>query len=143
MLENREFLLVDAQALPEVFLKVVQAKRYLAQGKAKNASHAAQLAGISRSAFYKYKDAVRPYDQRESGNILTFSLTLEDRPGVLSVLLGEFYRAGANIVTLTQNLPVDGVAAVTVSVCTREGSREQLLDLFAAIDGIVEAKSIG
>ena len=62
---------------------------------------------------------------------------------MLSVLLGEFYRAGANIVTLNQNLPVDGVAAVTVSVCTREGSREQLLDLFAAIDGIVEAKSIG
>ena len=143
MRKHPQYYIVDAQALPDIFLKVAEAKRLLETGEAHAVNEAVGQVGISRSAFYKYKDAVRPYDQRESGNILTFSLTLEDRPGVLSVLLGEFYRAGANIVTLNQNLPVDGVAAVTVSVCTREGSREQLLDLFAAIDGIVEAKSIG
>ena len=87
MSENLKFLLVDAQVLPDVFLKVVQAKMLLAQGKAKSSSQAAQMAGISRSAFYKYKDAIYLYDERMNENLVTFYLTLEDRPGVLSSLL--------------------------------------------------------
>lgn len=80
MSENLKFLLVDAQVLPDVFLKVVQAKMLLAQGKAKSSSQAAQMAGISRSAFYKYKDAIYLYDERMNENLVTFYLTLEDRP---------------------------------------------------------------
>ena len=91
--ENLKFLLVDAQVLPDVFLKVVQAKMLLAQGKAKSSSQAAQMAGISRSAFYKYKDAIYLYDERMNENLVTFYLTLEDRPGVLSSLLSSFYKA--------------------------------------------------
>ena len=82
-MEDVNFLLVDAKVLPDVFLKVVDAKMLLAQGKAKSSSQAAQMAGISRSAFYKYKDAIYLYDERMSENITTLYLTLEDRPGVL------------------------------------------------------------
>ena len=144
MTENPKFLLVEARVLPEVFLKVVEAKMLLAQGKAKNSSQAAQMAGISRSAFYKYKDSIYLYDERMSENITTLYLTLEDRPGVLSSLLGELYRAGANIITVNQNIPVDGVALVSVSVRTnnQSQSRSEILEMLCALDGVVEAKAI-
>ena len=144
MSENLKFLLVDAQVLPDVFLKVVQAKMLLAQGKAKSSSQAAQMAGISRSAFYKYKDAIYLYDERMNENLVTFYLTLEDRPGVLSSLLSSFYKAGANIITVNQNIPVDGVAIATVSVRTNQSSlsRSEMIAMLGALDGIVEAKTI-
>lgn len=144
MTEEYQYLLVDAQVLPEVFKKVVQAKMYLAQGRAKSASQAAQMAGISRSAFYKYKESVYMYDERMSNNLLTIHLTLEDRPGVLSGLLSEIYRAHANVITVNQNIPVDGVAAATVSVRIGKGAhpRTQLLEMLSSLDGVVEAKSI-
>ena len=118
MSEKPNFLLVSAQVLPEVFLKVVEAKMLLAQGKAKSSSQAAKLAGISRSAFYKYKDSVYLYDERMSESLVTFSLTLEDRPGVLSSTLTELYKAGANIITVNQNIPAGGVASVSISART-------------------------
>lgn len=144
MTDNLKFLLVDVNVLPDVFLKVVQAKMMLAQGKAKSSSQAAQLAGISRSAFYKYKDSVNLYDERMNENIVTFYLTLEDRPGVLSSVLSELYRAGANVITVNQNIPVDGVAIASVSVRTNSESqsRSEVLNLLGALDGIVEAKAI-
>ena len=142
--ENLKFLLVDSKVLPEVFLKVTQAKMLLAQGKAKNASQAAQLAGISRSAFYKYKDFVHLYDERMHEGIMTLSVTLEDQPGVLSSLLGELYRAGANVLTVNQNIPVDGVALVSISVRTnaQSKSRSEILNLLQNMEGVVEAKAI-
>ena len=130
--------------LPEVFLKVVEAKMLLAQGKAKSSSQAAKLAGISRSAFYKYKDSVYLYDERMSESLVTFSLTLEDRPGVLSSTLTELYKAGANIITVNQNIPVDGVAIVSISarIGNASCSRLEILEMLGNLDGIVEAKTI-
>ncbi|MCI8649478.1 MAG: ACT domain-containing protein [Anaerotruncus sp.] len=143
-MEGSKYLLVDAQVVPEVFVKVVQAKMLLAQGKAKNSSQAAQMADISRSAFYKYKDAVYLYDERMNESMVTFYLTLEDRPGVLSSVLGELYRLGANIITVNQNIPVDGVAVVTIAarVGQESAGRSEILRMLGALDGIVEAKSI-
>ena len=144
MADAPKFLLVNSQVLPEVFDKVVKAKIYLARGKAKSASQAAQMAGISRSAFYKYKDSVYTYEERMSENLITFAFTLEDRPGVLSSLLGEFYKAGTNIITVNQNIPVDGVAMVSISVRTGTSSlsRAELLGLLDGLDGVVEIKTI-
>lgn len=144
MAEKLNFLLVDAQVLPEVFIKVVQAKMLLAQGKAKSSSQAAQMAGISRSAYYKYKDSVYMYDERMNENIVTFYLTLEDRPGVLSTVLSTLYQAGANIITVNQNIPVDGVAIASVSARTGNSSlaRSEILEMLGSLDGIVEAKAI-
>lgn len=138
------YLLVDTAVLPEVFLKVVQAKTLLAQGKAKNVSQAAQMVGISRSAFYKYKDSVQSYNEHMSGNIMTLYMTLEDRPGILSSLLTALSLHGANIITVNQNIPVDGVAIVSVAAHTNEASmpREDLLSLLGSLEGVVEAKAI-
>ena len=111
-------LLVDAGVLPEVFGKVLEAKEHLQSGRAATAAEAARMAGISRSAFYKYKDAVFPYDAERSGSILTLHLILRDRPGVLSSVLSSFAAAGVNILTVNQNIPAGGVASVSISART-------------------------
>lgn len=107
-------LLVDASVLPDVFSKVLEAKEYLQTGHAATAAEAARMAGISRSAFYKYKDAVFPYDAERSGSILTVHLILRDRPGVLSSVLSAFAAAGGNILTVNQNIPAGGAASVSI-----------------------------
>lgn len=138
-----ELLLVDAAVLPEIFLKVLEAKSLLTLGKAKNTSQATQMVGISRSAFYKYKDSIFHYDGRDGDSIATFYLRLEDRPGVLSSLLSEVYRAGANVVTVNQNIPVDSAAIVSLAVRTNgQLSKEDVLDILRQLDGVIEAKSI-
>ena len=144
MEEPLKYLLVEARMLPEIFTKVMQAKMLLSRGNAKNASQAAQMAGISRSAFYKYKDSVFLYDERMNENIVSFSLALEDRPGVLSNLLTQFYQLGANVITVNQNIPIDGVAIASVSVRTADAtrSRSQILDMLGKLDEVVEAKSV-
>lgn len=110
--ENRtRLLLVDSGAVPEVFVRVVEAKRYLQSGEADTAAEAARMAGISRSAYYKYKEAVFPYDEERTGHILTVHLLLRDRPGMLSAVLTAFAEAGANILTVNQNIPAGGTAA--------------------------------
>ena len=144
MEEPLKYLLVEARMLPEIFTKVMQAKMLLSRGNAKNASQAAQMAGISRSAFYKYKDSVFLYDERMNENIVSFSLALEDRPGVLSNLLAQFYQLGANVITVNQNIPIDGVAIASVSIRTADATRSlsQILDMLGKLDGVVEAKSV-
>ena len=144
MEEPLKYLLVEARMLPEIFTKVMQAKMLLSRGNAKNASQAAQMAGISLSAFYKYKDSVFLYDERMNENIVSFSLALEDRPGVLSNLLAQFYQLGANVITVNQNIPIDGVAIASVSIRTADAtrSRSQILDMLGKLDGVVEAKSV-
>ena len=111
-------LLVDARALPEVFERVLAAKERLACGEASSASEAARQAGISRTAFYKYRDLVFPYNAAADGDLLTVHLLLTDRPGVLSAVLSAFAEAGANLLTVNQNIPVGGEATVSLAART-------------------------
>ena len=113
--ERSRLLLVDTKALPDVFARVVDAKQLLSLGKASSAAEAARMAGISRSAFYKYKDCVFPYDEQKTGRILTVHVILRDNPGILSMLLSAFAAAGANILTVNQNIPAGGTASVSIS----------------------------
>ena len=99
---DEEYLLVRTDALPDVFLRVMQAKRLLREGKASSASEAAVMAGVSRSAFYKYKDSVMPYNSGTGGTILTVHATLSDRPGALSLRLP--HTGYPRDVTLTRRL---------------------------------------
>ena len=113
--ESSRLLLVDSSVLPEVFLRVVEAKRMLAVGQVRSLSEAAKAAGISRSALYKYKDCVFVHTEALDDQVITLSARLEDRPGVLSGLLNSLSEQQGNILTVNQNIPVDGVAAVSVS----------------------------
>ena len=131
-------LLVDAGAVPEVFVRVVEAKRYLQSGEADTAAEAARMAGISRSAFYKYKEAVFPYDEERAGHILTVHLLLRDRPGILSAVLTAFAEAGAHILTVKQNIPAGGTAPVSVSARTDRMSLpvEAFIKQLRTVDGV-------
>ena len=125
-MSKKKYYIVSEDALPDIFIKVAEAKRMLQVGEAKNVGEAARLMNISRSAFYKYKDAVFPYDAERSGSILTLHLILRDRPGVLSSVLSSFAAAGVNILTVNQNIPAGGVASVSISAVI---SRSSCLDL--------------
>ena len=95
-----KFYLVSAEALPEIFIKVAEAKRMLQSGEVRTAGDAARAVGISRSAFYKYRDAVRPFNDMKTGRIITFYTMLKNNPGVLSDVLSIFAGSGANILTI-------------------------------------------
>ena len=110
-----KYYLIDADVMPSIFHKVLKAKRLLESGNCRTASEAADMALLSRSAFYKYKDAIRPFFDKESDRIATFCAELLHTPGVLSHLLNCLTETGLNILTLNQNIPVDGKATVTIS----------------------------
>ena len=97
MASSPKYYIVEASALPEVFLKVAEAKRLLSTGEADTVNEAARITGISRSAFYKYRDAVMPFHNMMIGRILTYQLKLHDEMGVLSGILKIFAEYSANI----------------------------------------------
>ena len=118
--KKTKFYLVAADALPEIFLKVAEAKRMLHAGEVSTAGEAARQVGISRSAFYKYRDSVQPFNDMKTGRIITFYALLKDNPGVLSNVLSIFAGSGANILTINQSIPTNGCAAVTISAETSD-----------------------
>lgn len=137
--ENSRLLLVDSSVLPDVFLKVVEAKRLLAAGKVRSLSEAAKVAGISRSALYKYKDCVFIHNEALDDKVITLSVHLEDRPGVLSGLINHLSEQRANILTVNQNIPVDGVAPVTISARLPLGlSGQALREDLVTLPGVAE-----
>ena len=125
------YYLVEAEMLPEIFLKVAEAKRMLHAGEVSTAGEAARQVGISRSAFYKYRDSVQPFNDMKTGRIITFYALLKDNPGVLSNVLSIFAGSGANILTINQSIPTNGCAAVTISAETSD-MRESLEELIAS-----------
>jgi chorismate mutase len=133
-----EFFLVKAEVLPEVFLKVMEVKRLLSAGKADSVNEAVQRVGISRSAYYKYKDSLFPFYETSRGRIVTVMFVIEDFPGILSGIINCLADAKANILTINQNIPINGLADVTVSVETdrMKTSLEELMDRLGAIQGV-------
>ena len=137
-----QYLLVDSSVLPGAFVKVVRAKQLLAQGKAKSLTEATKAVGISRSAFYKYKDCVFTYQNTSARQISTISAELVDQPGVLSEVLAVLFKSGANILTVNSNIPVDSVAAVSIAMRT-EGLRVDISSVAAELrklDGVVSLR---
>ena len=117
------FFLVNQEVLPQVFTKVIQAKEYLRTAQAPGTTEAAKMAGISRSVFYKSKDAVYPYHGKAEKQIVTIQVVLYDRPGVLMAVISAFYNEGANILTINQNIPVNGTALVSIFMPSRSFKR--------------------
>ena len=117
-----KYYLVEAGVLPEVFIKVTEARELLETGEVRTVAEAVERVGISRSAFYKYKDSVMPFRDMRHGSIVTFNALLRDKKGVLSSLLAIFADAGANILTINQSIPNNGTAPVTISAITENMS---------------------
>ena len=107
MARKIKYYLVAAEALPEIFIRVAEAKRMMQTGEADTVGAATKMAGISRSAFYKYKDAVQPFNDMKSEHIITFYTLLKDVSGTLSSVLGVFAASGANILTINQSIPTN------------------------------------
>ncbi|BCN29658.1 ACT domain-containing protein [Anaeromicropila herbilytica] len=114
--EVDKYFLVNKKAVPEVLLKVVEAKRLLDSEKVLTVQEATDSVGISRSSFYKYKDDIFPFHDNTRGKTITFMLQMDDEPGLLSRVLNEVAVNGANILTIHQSIPVNGIASITLSV---------------------------
>ena len=138
MSKEVKYYIVAANALPEVFIKVAEAKRMMQTGEADTVGDATKKAGISRSAFYKYKDSVQPFNDMKAEHIITFYGMLKDNTGVLSHVLGIFASSGANILTINQS-PTNGCAAVTISAETSgmEQTLESLIAAASAVEGVI------
>ena len=137
-----KYYIVEAAALPEVFLKVAEAKRMLDSGEATTVGDATKATGISRSAFYKYKDSVRPFNDMLHGRIVTFQILLKDEPGILSGVLNVFAGTGVNILTINQNIPANGCAVVTMTAetSTLRRSLEDVLGDAKATPGVLKCE---
>ena len=137
-----KYYLVDAEMLPEIFLKVMEAKELLQVGEANTVAEAVARVGISRSAFYKYKDSISPFQDLKRGHILTFHVLLRDQPDRLSEVLGVFGLCGANILTVNQSIPVNGTANVTISAETSGMSvgMDEFLDRLQSGEGTIRAE---
>ena len=139
MARKIKYYLVAAEALPEIFIRVAEAKRMMQTGEADTVGAATKMAGISRSAFYKYKDAVQPFQNMKAGHIITLYALLRDNPGVLSNYLTIFADSGANILTINQTIPTNGCAGVTVSAETSDMTEpmDEMISHLAAAEGVL------
>lgn len=139
--KHSKFYLVDGDALPEVFIRVTEAKELLDTGAVQTVAEAAAQVGISRSAYYKYKDAVLPFQDLGHSRIVTFQIMLKHQMGVLSAVLGLFAETGANILTINQGIPTSGTAPVTITadMADMEISTEELLERVGAVAGVIRA----
>jgi len=116
MSEKGEYFVVRKKAVPEVLLKVVEAKRLLECGKSATVQESTDQVGISRSSFYKYKDDIFPFHDNAKGKTITFVIQMNDEPGLLSDVLHVVADYNANILTIHQSIPINGVASLTLSV---------------------------
>ena len=116
MREKGQYFVLKEKAVPEVLLKVVEAKRLIDSGKIASVQDATEKVGISRSSFYKYKDDIFPFHETAKGKTITMVIQLEDEPGLLSVVLKTIAEFHANILTIHQSIPINGVASLTISV---------------------------
>lgn len=116
MNNKNEYFVVRKKAVPEVLLNVVRAKGLLESGKVDTVQEATDMVGISRSSFYKYKDDIFPFRDNAKGKTITFIVQMDDVPGLLSSLLNKIAEYNANVLTIHQTIPINGVASLTLSV---------------------------
>ena len=116
MEEQTKYFVLKQKAVPEVLLKVVEAKKLIESERAITIQEATEKVGISRSSFYKYKDDIFPFHENEKGQTITLVVQMDDTPGLLAEILRDVAEYGANILTIHQSIPLNGVATLTLSV---------------------------
>ena len=114
--EATKYFVVKQKAIPEVLLKVVEAKRLLESEKVLTIQEAVDAVGISRSSFYTYKDDIFPFHDNSQGTTITLTFQMDDEPGILSDVLKIIAEYRANILTIHQSIPINGIASLTLSI---------------------------
>lgn len=142
MPDSANYYIIKRKALPEVFLKVVQAKSYLEKEKAMTVQDAVDLVGISRSSFYKYKDAIFPFYENSRGRAITIGMKIDDEPGLLSGVLNRIAEYKANVLTIHQTIPINGVADITFSieVLPSTGDVHDMISALIETEGVHQVK---
>lgn len=143
--EKSQFYVLKEKAVPEVLLKVVEAKRLIDSGKITSVQEATERVGISRSSFYKYKDDIFPFHETAKGKTITMVVQLDDEPGILSVVLKDVADFHANILTIHQSIPINGIASLTLSVdiLPETGDVTEMVNRIEAEEGIHYVKILG
>ncbi|NLW25126.1 MAG: ACT domain-containing protein [Clostridia bacterium] len=143
--DKNKFYIVKKDILPDAIIKTAKVKELLTQKEAETINEAVEKVGISRSAFYKYRDGVFPFYEASKEKIVTINITLEHRSGVLSKCLNSIAMVKGNILTINQGIPLQGVAYVTISIETAEmeGDIENLLEALTNISGVLKVEIIG
>ena len=142
--KSGKYYIVKERALPEVLLKVVEAKRLIDSEKAMTVQEATDATGISRSSFYKYKDDIFPFHASKKGRNITFVIEVEDQPGVMATVLQVFANYKANILTIHQSIPINGKGVLTVSVdiVDMETDVSAMIESVEKLDNITYVKII-
>lgn len=142
MEEKSQLIVAESKILPEVFTKVLEVKKLMAQKGEKSFASACKRVGISRSAYYKYKDSVFSYEELFTRRIVNLYLLLSDSPGVLSSVLVFLHSLNANILTVNQSIPVDGAATVNISLRLTGETDEELASFnsISKLEGVLEVK---
>lgn len=145
MTEKTRYFVVRQKAVPEVLLKVVEAKKLLESEKGLTVQEAADRVGISRSSFYKYKDDIFPFHDQAKGRTVTFILQMDDKPGILSDILRTVAQFRGNILTIHQSIPINGVATLTLSVeiLPEAGDAENMISQMEDQTGVHYLKILG
>ncbi|MBQ8540199.1 MAG: ACT domain-containing protein [Clostridia bacterium] len=140
LVENREIILVDAKVLPEVFIKVLTSKRLIESGEVKTVNEACEKTGISRSAYYKYKDHVFDFNQMQG--VLTLMAVVVDLKGILSEILKIISSVNCSVLTINQSVPTDGIANIHLTVKTdlMKVSVDRLITEITKVAGVRSVK---
>ena len=142
--EKTKYYVIKEKAVPEVLLKVIEAKRLMDMQEL-TVQQAAERTGISRSSFYKYKDDIFPFHEETRGKTITFIIQMDDEPGLLSVVLQTIARFHGNILTIHQTIPLNGVASLTISVDIAEdrGDASEMINEIESRQGVHYFKILG
>ena len=144
MQEKTTYFVLKEKAVPEVLLKVMEAKRLVESGKAASVQDATEAVGISRSSFYKYKDDIFLFHENEKGKTVTLVIQLDDEPGLLSNVLRAIDKFKSNILTIHQSVPINGIASLILSidVFNTAGNVDELVAAIEQVDGVHYVKII-
>lgn len=144
-MDSERYYLVREDILPDAVLKTMQVKELLAQGEVKTVHEAVEQVGLSRSAFYKYKDGIYALNKLEKERIVTISMNLQHRSGILSKMLAMVASYEGNVLTINQTIPLQGMANVVISVdtSTMGGNMPLLLEALGQMEGVKRAQIIG
>lgn len=141
---NNNYLVIDTRVLPEVFTKVIETKKMLAEGRVKEITEATKLTGISRSVYYKYKDSVFEFSEISMGKKISFKLVVNHKKGILSTVLNFIAESGGNIITLDQGTPIKNEAniAITIDITNLDRDFKMFLEDLSTIPDVKDVEFI-